>query len=171
MTFDVLFEQLKKKFPAVERLDTKIDPSVKVPKEQIVEVLSFMKSGLNFETISNLGGVDYPKENQSVVFYHPTSYQHKLIVCLKVYVERTEAPEVPSVYSVYKAADWLERETYDMLGVHFTGHPDHRRILLPEDWKAGYPLRKDFVTPDYYNGLPVPLFFNEGGDAPKTTEH
>ena len=70
---------------------------------------------------------------------------------LKVRTPR-DAAEVPTVEGVWKAANWLEREIYDLLGVTFTGHSDLRRLLMPEDW-IGYPLRKDFVEPEEYHGI------------------
>ena len=63
-----------------------------------------------------------------------------------------EKPEMPSLEAIWKAANWLEREIYDLLGVNFTNHPDLRRLLMPEDW-VGYPLRKDFVEPEEYHGI------------------
>ena len=70
---------------------------------------------------------------------------------LKVDASR-DKPKVPSVETVWKAANWLEREIYDLLGVEFVGHSDLRRLLMPEDW-VGHPLRKDFVEPDEYHGI------------------
>ena len=79
---------------------------------------------------------------------------------MKAYLPREGTPSIATISDIYKAANWHERETYDMFGIQFTGHPDHRRILCPEDW-VGHPLRKDYVAPDYYNGMPVPLYFEE----------
>jgi NADH-quinone oxidoreductase subunit C len=72
---------------------------------------------------------------------------------LKVHLPR-EDPRVPTVEGVWGVANWHEREAYDMFGITFTGHSDLRRILLPDDW-IGYPLRKDWQDPDFYNGLHV----------------
>lgn len=69
-------------------------------------------------------------------------------VRIKVFVPRTN-PSVPSVYWIWRTADWQERETYDMYGIVYEGHPNLKRILMPEDW-VGYPLRKDYITPDFY---------------------
>ncbi|MEO1146859.1 MAG: NAD(P)H-quinone oxidoreductase subunit J [Cyanobacteria bacterium J06638_22] len=69
-------------------------------------------------------------------------------VRLKVFVPRDDA-RVPSVYWIWKTADWQERESYDMYGITYEGHPDLKRILMPEDW-VGYPLRKDYISPDFF---------------------
>ena len=69
-------------------------------------------------------------------------------VRVKVFVPR-EDPRMPSVYWIWKTADWQERETYDMLGIVYEGHPNLKRILMPEDW-VGWPLRKDYISPDFY---------------------
>ena len=63
--------------------------------------------------------------------------------------------EIPSVANLWRTANWHEREAYDLLGIKFTDHPELKRILLPEDWE-GHPLKKDYETPDFYNGMPVP---------------
>ncbi len=83
--------------------------------------------------------------------YHLFSLQHRHQIVLKVEVDRAQ-PSVPSVQGVWKAANWLEREVYDMLGVDFVGHPDMRRILLPDDW-VGHPLRKDYQEAGGYHGV------------------
>tara|TARA_Y100001968_G_C19165642_1_gene623065 strand:+ start:272 stop:793 length:522 start_codon:yes stop_codon:yes gene_type:complete len=70
-------------------------------------------------------------------------------VRLKVFLARDGDLTVPSLYSLFRGADWQERETFDMYGVNFNGHPHPKRLLMPEDWK-GWPLRKDYVQPDFY---------------------
>ena len=69
-------------------------------------------------------------------------------VKIKVFLPRAD-PRVPSVYWIWKSADWQERESFDMYGIIYEGHPNLKRILMPEDW-VGYPLRKDYITPDFY---------------------
>jgi len=70
-------------------------------------------------------------------------------VRLKVFLDRDGDLRIPSLYGLFRGADWQERETYDMFGINFDGHPHPKRLLMPEDWK-GWPLRKDYVQPDFY---------------------
>jgi NAD(P)H-quinone oxidoreductase subunit J len=70
-------------------------------------------------------------------------------VRLKVFLPRDGSLSIPSLYGLFRGADWQERETFDMFGISFEGHPHPKRLLMPEDWK-GYPLRKDYVQPDFY---------------------
>ncbi len=170
MTFDDVFQKLQGKFSGgVEKLDTKPDPAIKVDAKQIHEVVRYLKEEAAFETLTCVSGVDYPKDAKIAVVYHLHSYTHKVLVGLKVYLPR-EAPLVRSLVDLYKGANWQERETYDLMGVHFEGHPDLRRIFMPEDW-VGHPLRKDFVTPDFYNGMPVPLYFDDSASGTPGGEH
>ena len=111
------------------------------------------EAALKFDYLQNLTGVDDPKENKIAVVYHLFSYQHRHAFVLKVMADRAD-PVVPTVEGVWKVANWHERECYDLLGVIFEGHPDLRRLLLPDDW-VGHPLRKDWVEPDFYHGIPT----------------
>jgi NADH-quinone oxidoreductase subunit C len=124
-----------------------------VEPARIAEVCRFLKSepALRFDCLSNLSGVDYPARSMIQVVYHLFSYQLRHWIVLKVDAVRDD-PVVPTVSDVWSAADWQEREVFDLLGVTFTGHPDLRRILMPEDW-PGHPLRKDFVEPQEYHGI------------------
>lgn len=108
---------------------------------------------LKFDYLQCLTGVDYPKESRIAVVYHLFSYQHRHAFVLKVMADRND-PVVPTVERVWKTANWHERECYDLLGVVFEGHPDLRRILLPDDW-VGHPLRKDWQEQDHYHGIPT----------------
>lgn len=165
MTFDSAFDKLKENFPKgiIEKAETKPDPYIKVEPSAISHILLHIRDTLHFETLGNLSGIDYPKLPALCVVYHPVSYEHRMHLCLKAFLPRTDRPQIPSVTSLFKAANWFEREAFDLFGIDFIGHPDLRRILLPPDWK-GYPLRKDYVTPDYYNGMPVPLYFSDSSN-------
>jgi NADH-quinone oxidoreductase subunit C len=115
-----------------------------VPAERIVEVCTFLRddSDLRFAQLSWLGGVDrLPREPRFEVVYSLLSLEHNFRLHLKVRVGE-EHPHVPTVCGVWPTANWHERETYDFYGIVFEGHPDLRRILLPEEW-VGWPLRKD----------------------------
>jgi NAD(P)H-quinone oxidoreductase subunit J len=105
-----------------------------------------------FNYLQCQGGYDVGPGDELVSFYHIVKLSDSATkpaeVRLKVFLPR-ENPVVPSVYWVWKAADWQERETYDMYGIVFSGHPNLKRILMPEDW-VGWPLRKDYISPDFY---------------------
>ncbi len=98
-----------------------------------------------------LSGVHYQKDEEFGVTYHTYSTENKHKLTFKVRVPEAE-PFVPSLESVWKTADWHEREAYDMFGIIFDNHPNHTRILCPEDWE-GYPLRKDYVQQEFYHGI------------------
>ena len=110
-----------------------------------MEVARFLKDepecGFNF--LSDLCGVDYPEgEHNFDVVYHLYSMEHRHRLRMKVSLLHSDL-NIPSVVSVWKTANWHERECYDLLGINFSGHPDLRRILTPDGFKD-YPLRKDF---------------------------
>jgi len=97
-------------------------------------------------------GIDLGPGQQLVSMYHLIKVSDNADrpdeVRLKVFLPR-ENPRVPSVYWLWKTADWQERESYDMYGIVYEGHPDLKRLLMPEDW-VGWPLRKDYISPDFY---------------------
>ncbi|EFH90381.1 NADH-quinone oxidoreductase subunit C [Ktedonobacter racemifer] len=111
-----------------------------VDKENLVAVCRFVRDQLGFDLLVCVSGVDMLDHLESV--YHLRSTTRAQLLQIKVRIER-EKPEVDSVVSVYPTANWLERETYDMYGIRFAGHPDLRRMLLDDDFE-GYPLLKDF---------------------------
>lgn len=116
--------------------------TVVVEREHLVEVCRFCQ-GLDYNFLSDVSGVDYyPQEPRFGIMYHLYSMLRNRTLRLKVYLSGDD-PVCTSITSVYPAANWLEREIYDMLGITFTEHPDMRRILMPEDWE-GHPLRKDY---------------------------
>ena len=136
---------------------------IAVEPKAIAEIAAFLKEHpeLEFTAVHLISGVDYPEDGRIEVVYHLRSYRLKGILVLKCSVER-ERPALPSVLGVWRGADWLERETYDLLGVVFTGRPDLRRILMPDDWE-GHPLRKDYESPETVQGLPDGPRSNEKG--------
>jgi NADH-quinone oxidoreductase subunit C len=118
-----------------------------VERDAILEVASFLNHHESFLSIIDVCGVDYPeREERFDVVYHLLSPKQNLRVRLKVTTD--EDTPVPSITPLFPGADWFERETYDLYGVLFTGHPDLRRILTDYGFD-GYPLRKDFPTTGY----------------------
>ena len=112
-----------------------------------------------FDFLSSISGVHYNDEtNRYGVVYHLASIPYKTQLTLKISKpddrESDQLPDFKSITSVYRTADWHEREAYDLLGIFFTNHPDLRRILLPDDWE-GFPLRKDYKAAEYYKGIKI----------------
>ena len=106
-----------------------------------------------FDFLQNLTAVDWIKDERIELVYHLWSYARRQERVVRIDLARAQ-PEAPSVADVWRAADWYEREQFDLLGVVFTGHPDLRRILMPADW-VGHPMRKDYVEAASYNGMPT----------------
>ena len=129
------------------------DPWVEVKPAALPEVCAFLKADerLRFDCLMNLSAVDLPKQNQIHVVYHLFSYARRHGFILKAKLDRA-APTIPTVEPVWKSADWLEREQFDLLGVQFEGHPDLRRIMMPDDW-VGNPLRKDYAEQPQYHQI------------------
>jgi NADH-quinone oxidoreductase subunit C len=173
MSGPAFLDRLKAKFPnAITGSNlAAIDPWIEVAPEGLVDVCLFLRDepDLRFNFLNCVSGVDYleidPKKAAKADFkphtevvYHLWSIPHKTSLVLKVMLPRWqddspgELPEVPTVSGVWSTANWHEREVYDLSGVMFTGHPDLRRILCPEDWE-GHPLRKDYEMPLEYHGI------------------
>jgi NADH-quinone oxidoreductase subunit C len=141
---------------------TALDPYIVVEASAIHEVGERLRRDpdMQFDSLMCLSGVDYgPDKTLGVVYHlHSTALRHK--ITLKVEVPRQDGI-VPTVCDLWRTAEWHEREAYDLFGIHFAGHPDHRRILLPDDWE-GYPLLKDYQVQEFYRGVKVPYV----GDPP-----
>ena len=124
------------------------ETTLMLDRAQIAAVAQFMRDtpGLVYNFLSDISAVDYyPEYNRPERFgisYHIYSMLYNRRLRLKVFVPEEE-PEVASVTSVWPGANWLEREIFDMMGITFTGHPDMRRVLMPEDWN-GHPHRRDY---------------------------
>lgn len=141
-------EKIKEKFPdeVLELKEFRGQVSVTLKKARIVDICRFLHDDpdLFLDYLVDLCGVDYQgkKENRFEVVYHLYSIKHRHAVRLKAEVA-AERPSIDSVITVWRGVDWHEREAFDMFGIVFNGHPDLRRILMPEDWE-GHPLRKDY---------------------------
>lgn len=154
-----IFPILKEKFgdAIVEEVTDTVDPFVVVETAKLYEIARFVRDEeeLYFDLLSVISSVDYlPKDDvegriEVVYCLDSTKHLHRLII--KVYLPR-ENPSVASVEKLWKAADWHERETFDLMGVHFEGHHNLIRILCAEDWE-GHALRKDYEIPERYHGI------------------
>jgi len=169
-----IFELLKQKFG-----ESVISLDKDAPTEQIINcapleihnIGAFLRDHeeLKFDSLMCLSGVDdangtKTKDEDGLdtitggnlsIYYHLHSIELKHKITLRITTDR-ENPKVESVENVWKCADWHEREVFDMYGIYFLNHPDLRRILMPYDWEAGYPLRKDYKNPEFYQGMKVP---------------
>lgn len=137
-----------------------IQPILIVEADKLVEIARLLRDteGYYFDFLSNISAVDAYPENKFAVVYHLASIPYQTQLTLKVEIENDRQPdnlpEVPSVAAIWRTADWHEREAFDLMGIFFTGHPDLRRILLPDDWQ-GYPLRKDYEDAETYHGIVI----------------
>lgn len=140
-------EKLKESFPdeVLDVAEFRDQVQVKVRKDRIAEICRFLhdEPDLSFDFPSSLCGVDHMgRDPRFEVVYNLYSTTHRHRILVKAQVPEAD-PNIDSVTSVWVGVDWHERETYDMFGIAFNGHPDLRRILMPEDWE-GHPLRKDY---------------------------
>jgi NADH-quinone oxidoreductase subunit C len=164
--FDEVYDALEEAFPglrdAIERVIVdRGELTLHIKPERIAEVCQAMRDdeALRFELCTSVSGVDYlgSDDRRLHVVYHLTSMTYRRRIRLECAVS-VEDPHLPSVTSVYPTADWQERETYDMFGVIFDGHPNLTRILMPDDWE-GFPQRKDYPlggVPVEYKGAEIP---------------
>jgi NADH-quinone oxidoreductase subunit C len=152
-----VLDKLKAAFPESVRaaVEFRGDLTVTVRKEDIVAVAGFVKSELAFDMLIDLLGVDmYRPEERFEVIYNVYSLTHRTYLRLKVLVDEQDL-HVPTVTGVWPGANWHERETFDMFGLKFTGHPDLRRMYMPDEFEY-HPLRKDFPTMGIPDSLPLP---------------
>ena len=133
-----------------------VDPYVVIDPARIHDCIAFLrdKKDLKFDYLMSLAGIDYmgiSEANELGVIYHLYSYEHRHTIVVRTMVDR-EDPKLPSISDLYGAAQWQEREAFDMYGIVFDGNPDLRRILLPPGWE-GYPMRNDWKEPDEILGI------------------
>jgi NADH-quinone oxidoreductase subunit C len=155
----VIPQKLKQKFPSVnfEVSDYRGELTIKFDKKYIVEVCTFIKTDpeLLFTFCSDITAVDWAtRKNRFTVVYNIYSMQSDFRLRLKTDVDESDCV-IDSVSSVWQAANWQERETYDMYGIKFNNHPDLRRMYMPEEFEH-HPLRKDFPLMGIPGSLPLP---------------
>ena len=176
-----LLDRIKSRFPeavlAVQEDKQRGDLSVRVAAPRLLEVARFLHDdpAAAFDHITDICSADYPDDPERFeVIYHFLSLPHGIRIRVKARVTE-EHPVVPSVTGIWKGADFMEREVYDLMGIKFSGHPDLRRILMPEDYDEGHPLRKDFPAEgrgwrsrfDFLPRLDEAPVAETGGDIPE----
>jgi NADH-quinone oxidoreductase subunit C len=144
------------KFPDATIISDDVDrPAILVPKEHIIDAATLAKE-MGFDHAESVSGVDFPNDNQIEVVYHLGSYTNEnLTKCVLALATRTpreddprpgqDSTRLPTLREVFYSVEFHEREIFEMFGVYFEGHPDNRRLLLPEDWADLPPMRKDFA--------------------------
>ena len=162
-------EKVREKFPraVIETVEFRGEQTIVLTIEQLVAVCAYLQKNLQYTFLSTITAVDWDERIPRYdVVYHLLSMPNRSELRLKVRVgqRREEHPSVPTVISVWPGANWYEREVYDMFGITFAGHPDLRRILMPNDWTT-HPLRKDYPLTGF--DLPEPHW---GGQVPYDTD-
>lgn len=160
---------VREKFPQaiVEVVDFRGEQTLVLTPESLVGVCRFLQKNLQFTFLSSVTAVHWPERLPRFdVVYHLLSMPNRCELRLKVRIgaRREEHPAIPTVSEVWPGANWYEREVFDLFGIHFTGHPDLRRILMPMDWTT-HPLRKDYPLSGF--DLPEPHW---GGQVPFDTD-
>lgn len=149
-----LLEVVDAPSPATKERAQVLAPYVRIEAKDLPEVMAFLKGEprVRMDLLACLTAVDYPKEGRIQLVYSLDSVPHHHGLDVRVDLPR-ESPRAPTIERIYRTADWHEREAYDLMGVHFEGHSNLTRILCAEDWE-GHPLRKDYVSPEFYHDIP-----------------
>ena len=156
---DLVVIKLKEKFPKYnfETADFRNELTVKLDKKNIIKVCQFLKEDddLQFKLCEDVTAIDWARRtDRFTVVYHIFSLKHNFRLRLKADVDESDC-SIDTVSSVWKSANWAEREAYDMYGIKFKGHPDLRRMYMPEEFEY-HPLRKDFPLTGIPGSLPLP---------------
>ncbi|MFA7331206.1 MAG: NADH-quinone oxidoreductase subunit C [Candidatus Delongbacteria bacterium] len=161
MEFAELLGHIRAALPeaVLEEHPEAFSPWILVARAQLPALALLLRDdpALDFAQLMCLSGTHLPagagEGDRLASIFHLFSPRHRHKLGVKVVLDSVD-PACPSVAGVWPTADWHEREAYDLLGIVYEGHPDLRRILCPDDWE-GHPLRKDYVTPATYNGMPL----------------
>lgn len=140
-----IVDELKARLPdvAIEAVASVDFPTLRIPAEALVETCRVLRDEHGFTFLAEVTAVDYwPSEPRFETVYHLVAIERRRRLRLKVRIPGSD-PRVPTVSSIWPAAGFPEREVFDLFGITFEGHPDLRRILMPDDWE-GFPLRKDY---------------------------
>jgi len=147
---------LRERFPrSVVEMEEMPDNYIPLLPDNWFEIATLLQENpdLQFDSLQCITGIDLAEDLLEVRYnLHSMVHLHKIEIRISVPKDK---PKIPSVEKIWRVGDWFERETYDMYGIVFDGHRDHRRILLPDDWE-GWPLRKDYETQETYHGIVVP---------------
>ncbi len=157
MTYQQIVQKLQHRFGEAIKAAFPDDkhPRIHISACDWREIAQFIYSDpdLKLDWLACHAGIDYVADNQMACVYDLWSFDHQHTFAVKVFTPR-DNPSIPSVADLWPAANWHEREAFDLFGIDFPGHPDLRRILLADDWE-GFPLRKDYVYPREYHGIPA----------------
>ena len=147
---EILIDKFKDKISQIDNRSAYL-----VDNDSWKDVSEYIKNDKNmlFDYLMSISAYDLGESEIFGIAYN--FYSTSLKQYLEIRIEVDANTEIESISHLWRAADWHEREAYDLMGIKFKNHPDMKRILLPEDWE-GHPLRKDYKTPEYYNGMPVP---------------
>ncbi len=144
-------------------------PRIHINAEDWREIARFLHDdpAIQLDWMQNHAGIDYVADGKMCTEQDLWSFELRHALAAKVFTPRGN-PSIPSVADIWPAADWHEREAFDMFGIDFPGHPDLRRILCADDWE-GFPLRKDYAFPREYHGIPgsVELDWQNKPDYPR----
>ena len=146
MTGPEALDALRDRFPGLRAHPPDSAPGAVVEPDALRSHLLNLRDQLRFDFLVFVAGLDRPAQSQMELVYRLFSWETKISVALRVLLPR-DAARVDTVCDIYRAAEWHERETAEMFGIEFAGHPDPRKLLLPDDIE-GHPLRKDFTHPN-----------------------
>ncbi|MBM3327106.1 MAG: NADH-quinone oxidoreductase subunit C [Calditrichaeota bacterium] len=155
MNIEEIYRLLKERLPYAEfeLTDIKPIPILSISGNFLLPVAEYLRDNVDFafDSLMCLSGLQLGEELAAVYHLYSNKHNHKVTMRVKA---GTEDKSIPSLAAVWLAAEWHEREAFDMFGIRFDGHPDLRRILCPDDWE-GHPLRKDYKPPLFWHEIPV----------------
>jgi len=164
MTTANLLSEVSVRFPGITERESLDWPALNVPAPILVAVMTYLRDEQGFDLLTDVSGIDWDKDTPrfSIVYHLLATVKHTFLRVVADCEGGDESPRVPSLVSVWPAANWHEREAFDMFGIRFEGHPDLRRILMWDDYPY-FPLRKEFPLAGIETELPDPDIAEETG--------